>query len=1277
MSTKNKETVLVLNVSQNGDITVKMFEVTPDTKRVLVKSGRVFFTHDDEDKLISHISLKIAVLDSTNNSAIANFNEMIEFFGTGWVLKFLRGELEKTEKFDVADTDKWKGFLKRYVEKYEDVDLSVELDYVQSALNVANSQHTIEIVGVDLDSLKSLQQCLQKPGTQNSEVIGSIRTNPQILHKIAQQIGKEYDATLMMDSAENEKILARFDIHTALYDVLHKYGLGKAVKEAINISKNDITKVLKPETKKSKKKTVKSSEYNKTMNSDQLLAGVLSGVIFVDELSKSQKKDFDSRTSEIADLIPEQIEKNIYRELIERLIPLFSKANLSRVVSGEYDFEAEDFKELDLIDEPEAKGVTSFSEMLPYFEDFYTNYDAATKGRVSYIKEKREKEKKTKKEKTKGGREIDSEPEPWEYSLVSLIADLKTNSDTIESNGKLSPGSFAKIAKQIQELFIVKNDYTKNIGLEKAIAEKKSKTTMRLRPWQLKLVKLISSGKSGIAIGPTSGGKTLTSMFALDNLFRNKPELSLVYVAPNFYQALQAYLNIVKSFPTKKIGFISGVINVTPKDCKVWVGTPSELLVFAKARQMMFDTGIFDEIHTISTSYGTGFEAGIRATALTQLIGYIRLQFIALSATIHVPDLEILMSKVEELSDNRFKMEDPIIYTERPVPLKHFMWDDKSVTPIEITNNPKDTIKTFVEVTPKSTFKLMRELKEKKQTPALIFDTEESTSYNFFNELVAFLKNKFNKEYAKWNNMNTKWAIDVENFNEDASQVRYEMNQDGGENAGLMQKNFAKIGEKRKKLVKEMLEDLQRTTILSLGFRPIRVKKVVDLPEGEEEVKEEINFARSPGAVKRVKIVADADKLVVVKDLDYKVREVLKAAALASKNSLPDLISPQSMDLAKEYLRFSKESRGENSTNIPDICVGMGTYYKLNDSPINTIFKDMIKPTPESTVEYNFMASLTEAEGARASDVNNIFKLMDLALNFGIGILLPTMPFGVQYQILKMLDQRKLAFVFVSMSMSMGVNYPARTVVVRSPEVKPLNICEATQAIGRGGRWGLIKDPFALAITWNVENAKSISSEMLPPIEYPVITKDNTGSILTNPEKVAMEIGRIMLTVDNQESLRYASNAMNQFHKRIESKKHEGSINIGSEEGELAPRRVEKTEEKKEVQSYEGITSDPTLVTSIITCVQSIGESASLDEDMIRDLKLRLQDVCTGGDCDISGDAYYWAEQINIIGRGLQELHATYHVRSCTSLLTYIASLFDLIHRANMRHIGGAYDPSK
>ena len=337
-------------------------------------------------------------------------------------------------------------------------------------------------------------------------------------------------------------------------------------------------------------------------------------------------------------------------------------------------------------------------------------------------------------------------------------------------------------------------------------------------------------------------------------------------------------------------------------------------------------------------------------------------------------------------------------------------------------------------------------------------------------------------------------------------------------------------------------------------------------------------------------------------------------------------------------------------------------------------------PTTKNATETDLMCDLGNAEGTGISETKSILRLMDTALLFGFGILIPNMPFSVQYQVLKMLNKKELDIVFVSKSMSMGVNYPAKTCIIRAPSLQQINICEIIQMKGRAGRVGLITDPVAYSVTWNILHPDRTSVAYMPHIEYPEDVRSTEEFREFNIRKT-IKLVRLMLTSDNIAALKTASTRRNCHIKTITSRSLEAALDddgpgngdTDSEDYEIDTGDTEQSSKKKAVSSTEDSSSYLELVyVTINECIDIISE---FDQKLTDDVKKRVtasyQDPVLMRDT-LYTDSYKWAEKINEVKSLLHKLHIFLHTRNCGDLLNYIGYLYNLIHNISLKYIGYA-----
>jgi superfamily II DNA or RNA helicase len=881
----------------------------------------------------------------------------------------------------------------------------------------------------------------------------------------------------------------------------------------------------------------------------------------------------------------------------------------------------------------------------------------------------------------------------WQNKLNTLASEVQSQ---IKSPNNVT---VKKIVNALATCFISESDYKSSKEMENANIKSEDRTSFRLDDWQNALVESILSGESVIAVGPTSGGKTLTSMVALDRLFRQDKEKTLIYVAPNFYQALQAYCSMVKSFPKQTFGLITGSININPRDCKYWVGTPEHLWTFARAGNMKFNIGIMDEIHTISSPDTATLENKRKAVCLAKLIGLIQNQFVGLSATIHPDDEERLALHVEKIlfdSGVKLKVEFGLggNKIKRFIPLVNEVFTGEDILPVAEAKTSKT-----IRVTPENTFKLMKMLSDKQMTPSLVFDMDEKASYTLFSSLVKYLSDRHQNEYVTWRNINNNFEKEITSINKEIL-----TNPEGDK--------YERLRQKRNTLLIKIMDYISTQIRLALGIKPAVT------PSGNEEEPVKIWPGSSRPRRKRVTIEedeikttspiegekVDSSKSVAglnMIEVDESLRIMAPSLILGQPFALPAMIPQEVSDLYSELRVLKLELAKAELRPIPEVCSGIGSYFSFAKKKKNNVFRqlynhDKTQITKEDETAYNMIAALSDAEGVKFEDVKQIFKLMDVALSFGIGILIPTMPFCVQFQIMKMLNDGDITIVFASESLSMGVNFPARSCVVRTLQNGAADITKVLQMGGRAGRRGVTsdgkQDKEAYSITWNISNASDVdlaqkNSSTMPRLVLDLENIKDKGPevVVKNHRMTAMEINMIMNSAASIEDLKIATERLEKTTARLGrgqkfiSEDDENKMAAKEAVGKKSKIETYEEEEEEETKSTKTVkkevfSKDSSVVTSIEKCITILGRDLSFSSDIISKLNKRVEYIKSNVvNAEMLDEPYEWAERINIVKQALQEVHTGLYTRKCVALLNYISVLYKLIHRISMKYIGLVY----
>lgn len=220
---------------------------------------------------------------------------------------------------------------------------------------------------------------------------------------------------------------------------------------------------------------------------------------------------------------------------------------------------------------------------------------------------------------------------------------------------------------------------------------------------------------------------------------------------------------------------------------------------------------------------------------------------------------------------------------------------------------------------------------------------------------------------------------------------------------------------------------------------------------------------------------------------------------------LPDDPSPELVDLCDFYKAYDMVLDNPKMETLPCVSESKGSFFKFG---MNThhIFNDMrLKKKSKQIDKFrDVMTAMAKAEGLEDSQMWKFIDFIGRGLDFGICSLLKEFPFFIQYQILEMMKEKHIAAVFASESLSMGINYPLRSVVIFSKEPKAYPVSKMLQMAGRCGRRGL--DTKSYVVYWGIENY-AVESDPVERIKFPdteyEIEKKTIMDIMSGPKEDA------------------------------------------------------------------------------------------------------------------------------------------------------------------------------
>jgi superfamily II DNA/RNA helicase len=855
------------------------------------------------------------------------------------------------------------------------------------------------------------------------------------------------------------------------------------------------------------------------------------------------------------------------------------------------------------------------------------------------------------------------------FDILSLVKDGKLGVTLKKLNasvsisekmitGKASKSELTAFGNWLSANLITTAKQSREIKLHISTLVNERKTfTWTLDPWQKQMIEAINNGNNVLVVTPTSSGKTFTAMSSIEGKLRENREtkgkkLVICYVAPSNDLALQTYYNSKLTFPKTPVSIITPNISSIENNTEIWIGTPTELLTFFETIGMNVDVMYIDEIHTISTTYGVD-RSKMASYAIGGLMTHVNPtgQLIGLSATIHIADIPRLCEYMTERSGLKLDPKrDVIIHTKRPIKQVNYQWVGETYKLLD---------EEFVasEVTPESTFKLLTTLTTpqtpiegeelKQQIPALIFDSDDETCFNNYIKLVDWLDESHKRDYALSISIGMSVNSDILKYNDLMNVVQKEM-----EESDLSKSGKSSGQTKSLRVNKQGVTLIERIMAKILEAIKTRVDQSIACGYGGHEKAATEDLKRLLG------------KLGVDNDGDFYPVEIY--------------------DMASKYVELNNlKSRVVH--RIDTVFDDVGSYYRVGEKSKNIDdMKAMFIPSEGNKALRSAMLDYCAAERIDETEIKPLFNQILKGLSFGVGIILPTLPFVVHANMLKLLNTKSIPVIFTSFDMSMGINYPIRTVVIRSNEPTEMNVSAYLQMAGRSGRRRL--DKIGLVISWNIINASRATLENLPHIETPV--GDVGSSHISDPIELAIEIetNRIY-TLDsgnNSEHLNTAISKLGSKKTTFSKASTKSIINVDDDDGigagadtrivveydDVPKKKPGKSEEDILEQMMSSESKEAALISAIGGCINPLLTVIQMNPDDILEIIDRVKNISSGKITEeMRENTYVWAEKIGIVKTALQELHTKLHMCNHPEFLEYISSVYELLHRVQLRQL--------
>ena len=810
----------------------------------------------------------------------------------------------------------------------------------------------------------------------------------------------------------------------------------------------------------------------------------------------------------------------------------------------------------------------------------------------------------------------------------------------------------------------------KNIWEDAQIEKPKAKSgsVFVLDPWQSAAIDCIRSKKSCFITGPTSGGKTYVMMKAMDNMINTDGSKFLCYVGPTFHIVYQSYSNIKATFPNRQIAIITAELIYVPKDANIFIGTSCDLLNYFQTHNRRFNVGIFDEIHVAaSLYYDTSSELErIRARSYARLISLCDDQIIAASAT--VKNEESIQQFIADMMNIQRPVSlsqvipadiELIRYTERAIPLTEYTYNDESIIPVNRDAQGNDTnIQPHVAtINASNLFKLLQKMKEQQMTPTIVFDNNDDNAWETYVNLINFCEQMESKDYKNYadlveriNRIGTTFNTDrqgiidtiPENDNCDQSRKR-----DGVKGNGRREAGLRSIGAKRLNAINKMIDDCKTMVIRAII---------------------QFNTTESSNECLCKIALPNMSKQILSKVIH--AMGVSKAELIASYPNF--VISHAHLDML-DILDRIESLNIDSPDTILSLPINKGSYYRFSKSSCGMDLLTAIREPGSDEEKWKHrkrMISLAEAQNIQPKDIDGIIDVVMRGLQFGLAIINPSLPFVIQNIILDNLRSKDMGVVFASESMSMGINYPLRSVVIKSMDGNAALLpAKMIQMAGRCGRRG--KDTEAHVIYWGISNVNQAHHNHIDPINYPehfAIDFDTsaTGCIISDHEELALRLGEIHMTkyFDTEKSIKKTTKV------RASDMKNGGRVKHTSESNN--PKSSEDYEEERERKLCESRSEKVVLKRSMFLepAVLALAKACQFTEQKA----IELADMVCKIDEDIiyesySVDSFKKSRDISLLMNACIEVHNKYTLASNDVFLQFIKRLMHLIQACEYRLI--------
>ena len=637
--------------------------------------------------------------------------------------------------------------------------------------------------------------------------------------------------------------------------------------------------------------------------------------------------------------------------------------------------------------------------------------------------------------------------------------------------------------------------------------------TFVLDEWQKQFIATIKETKSCLLTTPTGVGKTFTMMTCIDELITiinadpREVKPTITYVAPSIQLAIQTFANIKQTNSEAiQVSLITETIVYNAENPVIYVGTPIALANYFDSSDKTFEFGLFDEIHLILPEYARNIYERIRIKETVKLIGRCTRQFIGASATIsNVGELNTYIQSKCAIPNSRDNFVSPIqfdLIEPKPVLPEHIEHvfngsefqeikrkdSTGNVDEMETLNRTIDGTESVVSIE-----KFIELIKTVETQPALVFEKSEIHAYASFEQIVNKLEETNSVKYPNKKSLAYELRLIVLEANR-------KVNEDKPKFHGIAKKTNNKIKpffETQRNYVKQILDKI-REKVCDIIMDLVKNEEYTKLQK-EESYKQ--NTKQHIENILKFNLFYGVDKITNAfkgNPLDDKVDKKLsdEYGSIITYVVGNGRITAELLEIIEvfnkyyEYIKTYEGKFGDNPTirfevtdyviPLPFYLLSIGNEYRfINNNSLsqslingynlivplnkNLIDAENIKISKLPVLDANDEPTKNTIDQINNINIKKICELYILGAEYGATCIIPNLPWFIQIEVMKSIsvsngDNPEVGFVFTSQDMSIGIDYPLRSVIVKAPNGTPLNskntFFEPSLLIQMSGRCG-------------------------------------------------------------------------------------------------------------------------------------------------------------------------------------------------------------------------------